>query len=278
MPKLQLIKLACHQTEDWTGPDEAYLMLDGNKIWGPMSLNNGQDANLSSMPPIAFTGVTSLQLYDQDTGVLDPDDFLGAVSIGAGVAGQGLRSGNFNGDGAHYTIYYEVQADPSGAGSAPPDNKKPVFPIVVSKSGARGSVSLTIDDDGFATMHMKVDAAHGAGATRYVASFVVTGYKDGDIGTVFLSLDAQSLTVEAGTFDFGGADKSRSWTYQMAAGDANSIRHVRLFLERDKSQAQLYQQIIDACRKAGETWDAADALYKKIKHSELGQDIALAAV
>jgi len=48
-------------------------------------------------------------------------------------------------------------------------------------------------------------------------------------------------------------------------------------LDRDKSEPDLVDRVVETIRRTGEIWEEADALYKKVKDSELGEDIALAA-
>lgn len=38
----------------------------------------------------------------------DPDDFLGRITISESELNQGLRSQDFRGDDAHYTLFYRV--------------------------------------------------------------------------------------------------------------------------------------------------------------------------
>ncbi len=112
MPKLKLHSLKCHQTEDFLGPDEPYLVVNQSIVWGPGSLNNGASANLQGVPTIDFTTPVSIALYDQDTDFLDSDDLLGGTLIGTGQAGQGPQQATFSGDEALYNLSYEVLADP----------------------------------------------------------------------------------------------------------------------------------------------------------------------
>jgi hypothetical protein len=104
MPKLKLVSLRCLQTEDFLGADEAYLTVDQNVIWGPTSISAGQTKDLQSVDPIEFTGNITVQLYDQDTGFLDPDDLLGGLSVSSQQAGQGIKQASFTGDGASYKL------------------------------------------------------------------------------------------------------------------------------------------------------------------------------
>ncbi len=279
MPKLKLLSLQCHQTEDNLGPDEPYLVVNQNVVWGPTSMGSGQSTTLQVVDPIEFAGNVGVQLFDQDTGFLDPDDLLGGISISGQQAGQGTRQGSFTGDGAIYTLNYEVLADPPPPpppGGETPDGKKPVFPIVEEKSGARGLARVTIGGDGIVELYMKVDAPAGGSTTRYIATVLITGFKNNSLNNVLTDqIETHTLTV-AGTL-ISGADKERSWFLPpVKPEDVNNIRHVRVQLERDKSVADGLTQFIELCRDLGEAWDAADTLYKKVKNSELGTAIALA--
>src|SRR6266513_1761853 len=100
MPKLRLISLRCDQTEDAFGGDEPYFTKNHHVvIWGPGSINNGQQLDLQQIPKLDFSANLSVQLWDQDTGFLDPDDLLGSLTVSSADAGQGFKQYRFNGDG-----------------------------------------------------------------------------------------------------------------------------------------------------------------------------------
>ncbi len=138
MPKLRLLALQCNQTEDLTGPDEAYLTVNQAVVWGPRSINNGQLADLQELNQIHFNGSLAIALFDQDTGIFDPDDLLGGILIGSAQAGQGFQQAVFSGDGASYTLSYEVVADPP-----PPPPQMPSVQFPIQTSEARKSVGST---------------------------------------------------------------------------------------------------------------------------------------
>ncbi len=109
MAQLQLMQLTCNKTEDLTGPDEAYLRVNGAVIWGPVSMSKGSTQNLTFLPPFPFFGFAVVDLFDQDVGgIFDPDDFLGAVVVSAASLGAGPQAGSFTGDGANYLLVYQV--------------------------------------------------------------------------------------------------------------------------------------------------------------------------
>jgi hypothetical protein len=109
-PSLRLIALRCHRTEDWLGPDETYLRINGTTVWGPVSMNNGQSASLLHLPANRFHRRVRLDLYDQDLGGFDRDDHLGTAYAWATHAGSGEQEVHFTADGAYYTLTFEVTA------------------------------------------------------------------------------------------------------------------------------------------------------------------------
>ncbi len=109
MPQLRLISLVCHTTEDSTGADETYLLLNGQRVWGPQSMNDGDPASLNGLPQYPFQQSVRIELYDQDAGGwIDKDDHLGTIYARAFEAGKGEQTREFTGDGAHYTLTYLV--------------------------------------------------------------------------------------------------------------------------------------------------------------------------
>jgi hypothetical protein len=281
MPKMKFLSLRCLKTEDNLGGDEAYITMNGqqNVVWGPMTINDGQTASLTNIAPIQFSGSPSFQLWDQDTGFLDPDDLLGSLTVSDQQAGKGALNAHLTGDGANYILQYEVLADPPpppSNSSGMPDGKKPLFPIVKDASGARGYARVSVEADGVVTLYMKVDCPANGSTTRYVATTLVAGYKDNASNNILTDkIETHSLTL--GSQPFKDSDKDATWILaSVKPEDAIKIRHVRVFLERDKSEPDLATQVVTLCRKVGEVWDAAATLYGKVKDSELGQDAAIA--
>ena len=108
MPVLRSISLHCHITEDNTGPDEAYMTFAGNRLFGPESMNDDDIRNLEALVrPIRFRRAIRVELYDQDAGWFDNDDFLGRLEVDANHE-RGEHTHTFNGDGANYDFTYEV--------------------------------------------------------------------------------------------------------------------------------------------------------------------------
>lgn len=106
--EVRLVRLACHVTEDDIGADEPYLNYNGERVFGPRSLNDGQTATLGVVR--RMTGPAAVDLFDEDSP--DRDDPLGRVTIFPHEAGLGQRFQEFRGDGAHYTLFYRVSQAP----------------------------------------------------------------------------------------------------------------------------------------------------------------------
>ena len=104
---LKLVSLQCIDTEDWAA-DEPYLIVNGMWVWGSDSLNNGQTADLTSVPAKALydRSEAEVELYDYDTP--DGDDWLGTNSIPVTQAGLGYRTVSFTRNGANYKLTYYI--------------------------------------------------------------------------------------------------------------------------------------------------------------------------
>lgn len=110
MPRLRLISLYCEETEDNAGADEAYLTVNGQQVGGVNSINDREARDLTYIEPIAFTTSAEIRLFDEDTGIFDDDDALGTLTAVSDQVGQGEQRGNYTGDGANYTLTWEVLA------------------------------------------------------------------------------------------------------------------------------------------------------------------------
>lgn len=108
MSNLRLISLYCEETEDNAGADEAYLLVNGQQVGGVNSINNRESRDLTYIGLIPFSTTAEIRLFDEDTGVFDDDDALGTLTADSNQVGQGEQRGNFTGDGANYTLTWEV--------------------------------------------------------------------------------------------------------------------------------------------------------------------------
>jgi hypothetical protein len=88
---LAITHVQCIETEDITGADDAYLKSGSARIWGPVSLNNGEGADLR----VTVHSGQVVELWDEDSP--DPDDFLGSNTInGPGVYKYNLDDANYD--------------------------------------------------------------------------------------------------------------------------------------------------------------------------------------
>lgn len=101
MPILKVMSIKCHEQEDLTGDDDAYIVINGRKFWGPKSMDTGQTRKINRV--YEFNHKAVIKLYEEDW---DPDDFLGQHTVTRQDAGeQELR---FAEDGADYSIWVNV--------------------------------------------------------------------------------------------------------------------------------------------------------------------------
>ncbi|MGX8905815.1 hypothetical protein ACR820_11390 [Streptomyces netropsis] len=103
MATLSLFTLSCHETSDAAGGDEAFINVDGQRIFGPVDIDRGQTQEVGFSK--AFTGQASIDLFDAEG---FGSDFLGNITVRESEAGQGRKVGTFRQAGAHYTLAYEV--------------------------------------------------------------------------------------------------------------------------------------------------------------------------
>ncbi|TDB80502.1 hypothetical protein E1264_34060 [Actinomadura sp. KC216] len=100
---VNLIRLVCYETEDTSGGDEIYIMINGSKVWSIADSINCDHSNPSHYPinHKAQTG-DQVSLFDKDGDFPgDADDHLGSDII------EGDRGSLvFNLDDALYTIDY----------------------------------------------------------------------------------------------------------------------------------------------------------------------------
>jgi hypothetical protein len=106
------VELYCGITEDFHGPDGAYIRADGRVYWpwnGVVYMNKGSYHDFASRYAREFTTDIKLDLWDQDRGIWDDDDHLGTVWIDANDAGQGMIERWFASDGAYYRLKFYVE-------------------------------------------------------------------------------------------------------------------------------------------------------------------------
>ena len=100
---LRLNSLQCHNTETITGPDKAYIIVNGNIVWGPKKINDDQSKDLEGIS-IEFSDNCKIELYDDDSLPGDPDDHLGTAYVWARQVDQEQHI-SFNGSSWSYTLH-----------------------------------------------------------------------------------------------------------------------------------------------------------------------------
>ena len=108
MPRLKLLTLTCFDKQDLVGKDEPYLVVNGNTVWGPSSVGDGDSVDLDDVEPIPFATKISVDLYEKDPVA---DDHLGSSLAWAWWEGQGPKQLDFTGRGALYAVRVEVVGD-----------------------------------------------------------------------------------------------------------------------------------------------------------------------
>ena len=101
--KVKLLRIHCTAREDFTGCDDIYFIINGEKT---QEWKGCRGATIELNKTFYFDGSTSISLYDYD---VDGDDCLGTKKIYCAEAQEdGEQTKNFNEDGADYTLYYKV--------------------------------------------------------------------------------------------------------------------------------------------------------------------------
>ncbi|GAA0584897.1 hypothetical protein HPO96_10105 [Kribbella sandramycini] len=90
---LKITRIKCHETEDNTGADDIYLMVDGSVIMNSIQFTNGDDKDIPDIPIEAGKVLTVME-----SDWPDANDNLGAKRI------NGPGNYEFTDDGAHYTV------------------------------------------------------------------------------------------------------------------------------------------------------------------------------
>jgi hypothetical protein len=191
------------------------------------------------------------------------------------------------------TTRYEADADAAGdlrrlvtsAGTAgpesalpAPDGNKTVYPLVDSASVDGGRAEVTVLPEGIVKIMIRGRHSGFSGRTRYSCLVVLSGYKDGEEHVILNRLDTQTLTVGANQLS-QTAEKDKVFVQENAFNlvDRNNIRNVRILLEKDRSGDNFVDAVIGMIQSAGMIFDEAEALYKKVKESEIGNDVKVAA-
>src|SRR4051812_20803943 len=90
---LVITHIKCNEQEDNTGADDAYLVVDGATIWGPVQMTKGDSKDVQR---VAVPQGKVLTLMEGDWP--DDDDNLGAKTV------NGPGDYTFTDDGANYVV------------------------------------------------------------------------------------------------------------------------------------------------------------------------------
>ena len=169
------------------------------------------------------------------------------------------------------------QPNPGNVTDAP-DGKVAKLPWTGSASTNGGSANVTVLPEGIISIRLKGRHSGVTGRTKYSCAVVVSGYKNGQPFTILNRADTETLTVGANSFT-GTASKDKSFTQRdsFSPNEAKNIRNVRILLVKDKSGDNFVDTVKGMLQAASDIFDEAESLYKKIKQSEIGADVATAA-
>jgi hypothetical protein len=105
MALVEFLRISCQNTQERLS-DEPYLLYNGELLMSEKSdVDEGESRAIDVIK--RFEGAARVELYEAD-GPFDGDDFLASVTILESEAGQGQRFQEMNGDGAAYTLFYQV--------------------------------------------------------------------------------------------------------------------------------------------------------------------------
>ena len=111
MPICRLLRITCYKQEDETGRDHPYIRVNGQSFWGPTGMRKGQTREIQR--DVLFRHRAKIRLYEEDSvWPWDDDDFLGEHEVTREYIGKGAQELTFAEDGANYSIWIEVFADP----------------------------------------------------------------------------------------------------------------------------------------------------------------------
>lgn len=105
MARLKLLDIRCIKNQE-VGGDEPYLKVRSTKVWSSDDMKAGMVVSLRSVQPITFKDEVEVTLMEKDF----RDDCLGKHTITSDAIGQGQQEINFDEEGAHYQLIYEVIA------------------------------------------------------------------------------------------------------------------------------------------------------------------------
>ncbi|MFI6906558.1 hypothetical protein ACIBKY_35225 [Nonomuraea sp. NPDC050394] len=87
-----------------------YIKVNGSRVWPNSSatpISPGHTVTISKSFHLDQDTMT-IELVDEDTEPIDPDDSLGTHTVRSSEQGQGQREAKFTGSGSQYSLFYTV--------------------------------------------------------------------------------------------------------------------------------------------------------------------------
>lgn len=103
---LHLSWVFCIKRSERVGYDEIYVKVNGQKVWGTVSIDVQQSKDMTGTATHYFSAASPIkvELWEKDPGA---DDLLGRVTIST-PAELGWINNYFNGDGGQYYFSYDL--------------------------------------------------------------------------------------------------------------------------------------------------------------------------
>lgn len=166
---------------------------------------------------------------------------------------------------------------PSDIANAP-DGKFAALPWMGTESVNDGSAEVTVLPEGIVKIKLKGRHSGFSGRTRFSCTVVASGYRNGEEYVVLNKPETVTLTVGANQLQqTASKDQVFIQNASFNPAEAKNIRNVRILLAKDKAGDNFVDVIIGMLQSGGQIFDEAEALYKKVKKSELGTDVATVA-
>lgn len=191
MAKLTIKSLTCHEQEDWTGDDQAYLVVytpDRRQVWAA-DMDTGQTRQIGV--DVEFQDTVRIQLMEEDWP--DGDDDLGSITANASQSAAVDIRGRFTQDDADYTIIYRISggSQDDGTTTSPTDPVQCEHPDHSTNEGPASGGGAG-------------DASHPCPQGNLI---VIVRDENGQpvqgVNVVVIRIQRRGVTGPDGSFDFG---------------------------------------------------------------------------
>ena len=106
MRTCKLIRIRCHKKNEYIS-DEPYIVVNGKTVWSAQGVDEDESREINQV--YRFTRELTVQLFEDDPGGIDSDDFIDEQIITPAYAGKGELKFHFIGEDAHYSIWMVVR-------------------------------------------------------------------------------------------------------------------------------------------------------------------------